>query len=81
VRDMSGPNKIDYSKLLGFEIVTDELEKGVDFKNPVVAAKLGAKAGATITVTKADQPMLMPEVSEPGVPVMQGLGGRKVPSS
>jgi hypothetical protein len=73
--------KIDYSKLLGFDIVTGDLEKGVDFKNPAVAAKLGAKAGAT---TKTEQPMLMPlesDVSGPAAPVMSGLGGRKVPSS
>ena len=76
---MHGPTKIDYSKLLGFDIVTDELKKGVDFNNPVVAAKLGAKVGGkTVITTKADQPMLMPEVSGPGAPVMQGLGGRKV---
>jgi hypothetical protein len=75
---MNGPSKIDYSKLLGFDIVTDELDKGVDFKNPAVAAKLGAKAGVT---TKTQQPMLMPlesDVSDPAVPVMRGLGGRKV---
>ena len=74
---MQGPTKIDYSKLLGFDIVSEELKKGVDFNNPVVAAKLGAKVGKTAT-TKADQPMLMPEVSGPGAAVMQGLGGRKV---
>lgn len=76
---MHGPTKIDYSKLLGFDIVTDELKKGVDFNNPVVAARLGAKVGKT--VTKKDQPMLMPEVSGPGAPVMRGLGGRKVGST
>ena len=74
---MQGPTKIDYSKLFGFDIVSDELVDGVDFKNPTVGAKLGAKVGITLT-TKADQPMLMPEVSGPGAPVMRGLGGRKI---
>jgi hypothetical protein len=78
---MNGPNKIDYSKLLGFGILGDELENGVDFKNPVVAAKLGAKVGTATTITKESQPMLGPDVSGPAAPVMQGLGGRKVPSS
>jgi hypothetical protein len=72
---MNGPSKVDFSKLFGFGIVSDELEKGVDFKNPVVAAKLGAKVG---TITKAEQPMRTPEVSGPSAPVMRGLGGRKV---
>jgi hypothetical protein len=76
---MNGPNKIDYSKLLGFDIVTGELDKGVDFKNPAVAAKLGAKAG--MTTIKVEEPMVAREISGPGAPVMQGLGGRKVPSS
>jgi hypothetical protein len=77
MREMHVPPKIDYSKLLGFDIVTDELEAGIDFKNPAVAAKLGAKAGGT----KTDQPMLMPlqsDVSGAAAPVMRGLGGRKV---
>ena len=74
---MQGPTKIDYSKLFGFDIVADELKQGFDLNNPDVAAKLGAKVGITLT-TKADQPMLMPEVSGPGAPVMRGLGGRKI---
>ena len=43
---MQGPTKIDYSKLFGFDIVTDELIKGVDFNNPTVGAKLGPKVGS-----------------------------------
>jgi hypothetical protein len=78
---MTVPPKIDYSKLLGFDIVTGDLEKGVDFKNPAVAAKLGAKAATPSTTVKVEEPMLAPEISGPGAPVMQGLGGRKVPSS
>jgi hypothetical protein len=79
---MQGPSKIDYSKLLGFDVVTDELEKGVDFKNPVVAAKLGAKAGVQPTTSKTMMPMNLPsDVADPGVPVMEGLGGRKIGSS
>jgi hypothetical protein len=77
---MNGPTKIDYSKLFGFGIVSDELEKGVDFKDPAVAAKLGAKAGPLTTI-KVEEPMLTRETSVPAAPVMQGLGGRKIPSS
>jgi hypothetical protein len=76
---MHAPTKIDYSKLLGFDMVSGELEKGVDFKNPTVGAKLGAKAGGQIT--KTFRPMLSPlEAAGPGAPVMQGLGGRKIAS-
>ena len=80
---MHGPTKIDYAKLLGFDMVIDELEKGVDFNNPTVGAKLGAKVGFT-TVTKTEQPMLMEPplgVAGPGAPVMRGIGGRKVAST
>ena len=62
---MHRPTKIDYSKLLGFDMVSEELVKGVDFNNPTVAAKLGAKVGGKTSTTKTDQPMLMPEVGSP----------------
>ena len=43
---MHGPTKIDYSKLLGFDMVIDELVDGVDFNNPqTIGEKLGAKSG------------------------------------
>jgi hypothetical protein len=77
---MNAPNKIDYSKLLGFGILSDELENGVDFKDPCVAAKLGAKVGSI--TTKTFMPSKLPsEAANPGAPVMQGLGGRKVSGS
>ena len=44
---MHRPTKIDYAKLLGFDMVSDELVEGVDFNNPTVGAKLGAKVGIT----------------------------------
>jgi hypothetical protein len=70
---MQGPTKIDYSKLFSFDMLSDELLRGVDFKNPTVAA-----IGATPS-TKTMQPMLSPlEAAGPGAPVMVGLGGRKV---
>jgi hypothetical protein len=42
---MSTANKIDYSKLLGFESVGDLITEGVDFQDDALAAKLGAKVG------------------------------------
>ncbi len=75
---MHAPTKIDYLKLLGFDMVSGELVKGVDFNNPTVGAKLGAKVGGQIT--KTFQPMLSLEAAGPGEPVMRGLGGRKVAS-
>ena len=38
-------NRIDYSKLLGFESVGDLMPEGVDFQDDALAAKLGAKVG------------------------------------
>jgi hypothetical protein len=37
--------QIDYTKLLGFASVSDELSKGVDFQDETMSAKLGAKVG------------------------------------
>lgn len=37
--------KIDFSKLLGFDCVAQELAYGLDFQDPTVDAKLGAKVG------------------------------------
>ena len=42
---MQKPDSIDFTKLLGFEMVTRELEKELDFQNETVGAKLGAKVG------------------------------------
>ena len=36
---------MDFSKLLGFAIVADQISKGVDFQDETVGAKLGAKVG------------------------------------
>jgi hypothetical protein len=46
---MSGIKKIDFTKLLGFETVSDQLPGGVDFQDETVAAKLGAKVGIDVT--------------------------------
>jgi len=42
---------IDFSKLLGFERVADELAIEVDFQGETLGAKLGAKVGH-----KVDEP-------------------------
>jgi hypothetical protein len=42
---MKTANKIDYSKLLGFETVGDLISGSVDFQDDALAAKLGAKVG------------------------------------
>ena len=86
---MHGPTKIDYSKLLGFDMVIDELVDGVDFNNPTIGEKLGAKVGGPSTApppppppsTKIFRPMAIDQPLEPGAPVMRGLGGRKVAST
>jgi hypothetical protein len=37
--------KIDFTKLLGFDAVSEQLTDGVDFQNDTVSATLGAKVG------------------------------------
>lgn len=37
--------RIDFSKLLGFDMVGDRLSAGVDFKDDAIGARLGAKVG------------------------------------
>lgn len=41
---MRKPTKIDYSKLLGFDTVSDQISK-LDFCADTLSAKLGAKVG------------------------------------
>ena len=71
--------RIDYSKLLGFDVVSDEIANGIDFRNEIVGAKLGAKVGSATTKMPAaiDLPL---EVGDASAPVMQGLSGRKIAS-
>jgi hypothetical protein len=38
-------NKIDFAKLLGFQIISDELAERVDFQSNTFAGRLGAKVG------------------------------------
>ena len=37
--------KIDFTKLLGFNTVSDELTDGIDLQNGTLGDKLGAKVG------------------------------------
>ncbi len=39
---------MDFSKLLGFDSVADQLGDGVDFQDVTVGAKLGAKVGGEV---------------------------------
>jgi hypothetical protein len=74
---MHDPTKMDYSKLLGFDTVSDQLENGIDFRDATIGAKLGAKVGPVTTVTKGMELMNLPlEVAGPGGTTMRGLRGR-----
>lgn len=42
---MNKPDRIDFEKLLGFELVTRELLRGFDFQDETFGDKLGAKVG------------------------------------
>ena len=44
-------DRLDFTKLLGFDSVADQLSNGVDFQDETVGAKLGAKVGQ-----EADEP-------------------------
>ena len=43
---MQKPDRIDFAKLLGFELVTRELLEDFDLQEETIGAKLGAKVGA-----------------------------------
>ena len=48
--------QIDFTKLLGFNTVSNELPDGLDFKGDSIGARLGAKVGTEVTPeTKAIQ--------------------------
>jgi hypothetical protein len=42
---MSESHKIDFSKLLGFEVISEELAEHVDFRDETFGGRLGAKVG------------------------------------
>lgn len=42
---MSENTKIDFSKLLGFQVMGEELAERVDFQDETFAGRLGAKVG------------------------------------
>ncbi len=42
---MDNQRKIDFSKLLGFEVMSKELAERVDFKDETFGGRLGAKVG------------------------------------
>ncbi len=79
---MQNRTKIDYSKLFGFDTLSDAPTKGIDFQDPMVGAKLGAKVGPPTLTTKTFMPMNLPfEEAGPGRPIMRGLRGRNVRST
>jgi hypothetical protein len=76
---MNDPTRMDYSKLLGFDTVSDALENGIDFQDATVGAKLGAKVGKATTRTVETELMDLPsDDGAPGGPIMRGLRGRRV---
>ena len=49
---MQKPKKVDLTKLLGFETVTNEPTDDIDFQDETLSAKLGAKVGSIIEATE-----------------------------
>jgi hypothetical protein len=52
--EMRGIKKIDFTKLLGFETISDQVSEGLDFQDETVAAKLGAKIGPDLPEAPTD---------------------------
>jgi len=52
---MQKPGRIDFAKLLGFELVTRELLENFDLQEETIGAKLGAKVGASIEPTDSEK--------------------------
>ncbi len=50
---MSENHKIDFSKLLGFQVMSEKLAGHIDFQDETFAGRLGAKVGG-----KDDAPQL-----------------------
>ena len=55
---MQKPKKVDLTKLLGFETVTNEPTDDIDFQDETLCAKLGAKVGSIEAVDKAAKPSI-----------------------
>ena len=53
--------KIDFSRLLGFQIMSDELEEPVNFQGETFAGRLGAKVGDK-NLTVLDLPQVKPQL-------------------
>jgi len=49
---MQKPEKVDLTKLLGFETVTNQPTDDIDFQDETLSAKLGAKVGSIIEATE-----------------------------
>jgi hypothetical protein len=45
---MKRHDDIDFSKLLGFDAVNDQISGSVDFQDETIGAKLGAKVGIEV---------------------------------
>lgn len=43
---MSEKQKIDFAKLLGFKVMSEELSDSVDFRDETFGGRLGAKVGS-----------------------------------
>ena len=43
---MKKSDVLDFSKLLGFDVIVDQISGSIDFQNEAIGAKLGAKVGA-----------------------------------
>jgi hypothetical protein len=53
---MQKADKIDYAKLLGFEVMGDQSSASVDFQDETFAARLGAKVGTEAMCPLLDAP-------------------------
>ena len=52
---MQKPDSIDFTKLLGFETLTREVSKEINFQDETLADKLGAKVGDLESTNEAEK--------------------------
>jgi hypothetical protein len=60
---MNDSGRIDFSKLLGFELVAEQVSAEFDFQDQTISARLGAKVGQEV-VEPVREPMQSASIAE-----------------
>jgi len=57
-------DRIDFTKLLGFQTVSEQSARGIDFKDETIGARLGAKVGVDERLSTRARPGKIPVTKE-----------------